>query len=86
MNANDLGFTNKEKKLINERYPDIDLEHLHIPISGFSTINSLDYLDSMIGYDLEHDNFNNCINPCTSRNICTDIKEKIKEFKKHGKI
>ncbi len=82
MNAYELGLDQQEINFINERYPLVDCENLEKPIMGLSSINSLDYLDSSIRFDLENNGFSKSINPEHALKTALAIRNKIDILRK----
>ena len=52
--GNRLRLTKQEAELVVERYPDIDMEDLLMPVEGMSTVTNLDMLISSLNYDIEN--------------------------------
>ena len=80
MNVLDLMFTKEEILFVRRRYPLINLKDLGRPIGGFKEITSLKYLDSSLKYDIEKNNFENCEDPEAAKEMCNEIRKKIRPF------
>ncbi|MBQ6335007.1 MAG: hypothetical protein IJI46_08075 [Erysipelotrichaceae bacterium] len=76
--SNRLRLTLEEDKLIKERYPDIDMDNLLLPVEGMATITNLDMLVSDISFDIENKKL-----PQEELVLGKGIKEKAEFFKKH---
>ena len=80
MNVLDLMFTKEEILFVRRRYPMVNLKDLGRPIRGFKEITSLKYLDSSLKYDIEKNNFENCKDPKAAKEMCNEIRKKIRPF------
>lgn len=76
-----ISLNESELSFIKEFYPDVDGEHLDMPVLGLASVSSLDLLESSLKYDIESQNLERFPNPLHALSMMIDIKRKIDAYK-----